>query len=289
MVQERDSMKKSLKIIIISLIVLIIGLFLIKNINNWNYFKSFFSKDVTVTTSGTFLKYEKIDELFTEFTVVDVPVIALPYFFSPPKGYEELFDFLSSFDSSNPKHMKILDEISSNEITKQMWMAYSYELKYIHEYQKDKLNRKKALPLMFTKLSKLFPDISPHYFCFKKYEVSFGYKNTNMLIEKYKEQVCSGDIDSLPIPTILATKAIGKTIMGTSAQAIPDYEKETCEGWDKKGDYIFTDYDNGYQIKVDRKSQYLILQKLKDDGLLNMIFERSKKKLAIFIGVFCYD
>ena len=281
-------MKKLITIISSCVILAIVAIVVLRAYN----FK-FFPDKITTRTTAEFKSFEKTDQLFTEFTSVDIPLIAFPNPIFPPKGYDDFFKFLAQADLTDESHIDVLKELAKNDpqTSLEIWARYVYELQNIHEFSSHDYSayrfNKKALPFMFERISVLFPEIKPYFFCFQSYEVSFGYNDTSELIDKYKHDVCSGNIEVLPPPQILSSKAVGESLMGTSVERMVSEAKTSCQGWDRKLEQSFLNFETDEEIPVDRKSHYLVHQKLKDDNVLDDIHESSKRKLAVFIGVYC--
>lgn len=103
-------------------------------------------------------------------------------------------------------------------------------------------------------------------YCIKDYEVSFGYSSVMDLINNagVMANVCSGQLDKLPNPVILAANAKNDIIQGK-------YENNgQCYNW-------------GNRASRDEK----ILSQMREDGILSKAEETGRKSLKTFLSIFC--
>lgn len=104
-------------------------------------------------------------------------------------------------------------------------------------------------------------------YCFKKYEVSFGYDNLLMILENSAilDSVCSNKTASLPNPEILAVNCKNTDIKGKYGS------NGMCYGWDSN----------------DSERKRIIKQFMLEHGIMEKVNERGKESLKNFLSVFC--
>ncbi len=140
-------------------------------------------------------------------------------------------------------------------------MFTSFAYVPLADYHKDYLKRDMVV------IASLRPEKVIQGLCFRQYEVGIGYDNIAEYFIKYKDLVCNGEYQKLPMPTILSTNPISSVTYG-------EYSRKKCDTWD-------VDHSGR------RNSRQYIIDQLKDDGKWDRIVENSQKILYSFIRINC--
>ena len=103
--------------------------------------------------------------------------------------------------------------------------------------------------------------------CYKKYEVAVGYDNLMQILsnDEYVLAACSGNLDGLPAPQILAVNC-------RSTESKGKYDSSgSCYGWDSD----------------DATRKRVITKAMNEEGIEGKITLRGKESLKNFLSAFC--